>query len=245
MMHRNKMVVAVKCNGNVLREDGEKVYLPFNSEYSILIKNLNSQKALVDVEIDGREAIKGLIIHSFSEVELERFFEMNMDRGYKFKFIEKTESIEKFRGNKVEDGIIRVSFRYEKPNNYVWDYNGPRMRSFFHYDGSGNDFYGSGYINYNSYDINNVACNNLITSHNANGITVEGNDSNQKFEYGCIGDLEDEITVITLQLFGKTENTVINKPLLVKQKIQCKYCGRMWKSNVKFCGECGARLINK
>ena len=42
MMYNNKLVAAIKSNGKVLREFGEEVYIPFGSEYSILIKNLHS-----------------------------------------------------------------------------------------------------------------------------------------------------------------------------------------------------------
>ena len=39
MMYLQKLAVAVKVNGKVLREVGDTVYIPFGSEYSILIKN--------------------------------------------------------------------------------------------------------------------------------------------------------------------------------------------------------------
>jgi hypothetical protein len=236
MMHRNNLVVAVKCNGNVLREHGEKVYLPFGSEYSILIKNLNARKALVDVDIDGREAIKGLIVHPSSETELERFFDSDMNKGYKFKFIERTKDVENFRGVRIEDGIIRVSFRYEKEIDYfVQPY-----RTFI--PSRYNEYYG----NFSGSSDNAYAVSNSIRPFNSNenGITVEGNNSNQQFSYGSIADLEEIETVITLQLFGQTrENQVIHRPVFTKDKLKCNYCGRRWKSNVQFCGNCGARLI--
>jgi hypothetical protein len=117
-MYNNSLAVAVKNKGNVLREDGNKVFIPFGEEYSVLIKNLNTKKALVNVEIDGREAISGLIVDANSSTELERFFQDNLNKGNKFKFIEKTKEIEDFRGNKVDDGLIRVEFQFEKTINY-------------------------------------------------------------------------------------------------------------------------------
>jgi len=247
-MHKNNLVVAVKCNGNVLREHGERVYLPFGSEYSILIKNLNSRKALVDVDIDGREVIKGLIVRPSSEAELERFFGSDMNKGYKFKFIERTKDVEEFRGIKVEDGIIRVSFRYEKEINYFVQSYGNFFPSRY------NEYYGSfsvssdntaGHaVNNSIRSSNNIVNNSIRSSNNENGITAEGNNSNQQFSYGNIGQLEDTETVITLQLLGQTrENQVIHKPVFTKDKLKCNYCGRRWKSNVQFCGNCGARLI--
>ena len=41
-MYLNKVAVAIKSNGKVLREQGDNVYIPFGSEYSIQVKNLNS-----------------------------------------------------------------------------------------------------------------------------------------------------------------------------------------------------------
>ena len=44
MVYNEKLVASVKCNGKVLREDKDTVYLPFGSEYSILLKNMNITK---------------------------------------------------------------------------------------------------------------------------------------------------------------------------------------------------------
>src|ERR1700722_6153234 len=92
-MHSNKLVVAIKTAGKVLREQGDKVYLPFGSEYSIFLKNLNSVRALVRVSLDGQSVTDGedLVVNGNSSLDLERFLKKgNMENGNRFKFIERT-----------------------------------------------------------------------------------------------------------------------------------------------------------
>lgn len=110
-MYQDKIVVALKVNGRILRESGDTVSLPFGSEYSILIKNLNSVRAQVSVSVDGQNATDGckLIIAPNSSLDLERFIKNgNFKAGNRFKFIERTEAIEEHRGVGAEDGLIRV-----------------------------------------------------------------------------------------------------------------------------------------
>lgn len=115
MMYKNDFVAVVKANGKILREDKNTVLVPFGSEYSILMKNLFGRKAVVSIWIDGEEVTKSgqLIINPNSEIELERFIE-NLNKGNKFKFIQKTEKIQQHRGDKIDDGIVRIEFQFEK-----------------------------------------------------------------------------------------------------------------------------------
>lgn len=116
-MYSNKLAVALKSAGKVLREFKDQVYVPFGTEYSILIKNLNSVRASVKVSVDGQDATDGtsLIINPNSELELERFIRnSNLNEGNRFKFIERTNKIEENRGIGVEDGLVRVEFQFEK-----------------------------------------------------------------------------------------------------------------------------------
>jgi hypothetical protein len=117
-MYSDKMAVAVKAKGRVLRENKDQVYLPFGEEYTLTFKNLNSVRALVKVWIDGVDATdgtSGLIVPPNESVDLERFIkEGNLGAGNRFKFIERTGSISKHRGNKIDDGLIRVEFEFER-----------------------------------------------------------------------------------------------------------------------------------
>ena len=124
MMYAHKLAVAIKCNGKVLREDGDVVRLPFGSEYSILINNVSSQRAAVTVSIDGQNATEDvrLIIDGNSSTELTRFIKSgNLQSGNRFKFIERTTSIEQHRGVGITDGLVRVEFEFEQYMNHLTD----------------------------------------------------------------------------------------------------------------------------
>ena len=114
-MYSNKLVVALKQNGKILREYSDTVFLPFGSEYSLLVKNLNSRKASVNISIDGEDVLsnKSLLIYPNSETELKGFMN-GMTAKNKFKFIKKTEEISNYRGDRIDDGLIRVEFAFEK-----------------------------------------------------------------------------------------------------------------------------------
>ena len=115
MVYQNKLVVVVKCNGRVLREQGEFVTLPFGSEYSLLFKNLNSQRAVIEIEIDGEDVLDGnqIVIAANSENEIKGFMKgSNVTNA--FKFIQKTQQIADHRGDKIDDGFIRVSYQFEE-----------------------------------------------------------------------------------------------------------------------------------
>ena len=118
MMYNQKLVASLKANGKILREFKDTVYIPFGSEYSFLIKNLNTTRALVNIFIDGDNVIEGgLVLNAGQEVDLERYVKNgNLNAGNKFKFIERTQAIEDGpRGAKLEDGLVRIEFQFEKP----------------------------------------------------------------------------------------------------------------------------------
>lgn len=117
-MYSNKLVASLKANGKILREFKDTVYIPFGSEYSFLLKNLHSQRAVVNIFIDGEDVVEGgLVLNAGQEVDLERYVKNgNLSAGNKFKFIERTQAIEDGpRGVKLEDGLIRIEFQYEQP----------------------------------------------------------------------------------------------------------------------------------
>lgn len=118
MMYNQKLVASIKVKGKILREFKDTVYIPFSSEYSILLKNLNTVRAVVNVFIDGENAVPGgLVIDPGRSVDLERWIKNgNLSEGNRFKFIERTAQIEEGpRGIKEEDGLIRVEYQFELP----------------------------------------------------------------------------------------------------------------------------------
>ncbi|MFW9871867.1 MAG: hypothetical protein ACFFG0_02110 [Candidatus Thorarchaeota archaeon] len=115
MTYKDNFVVEVKCNGKILRVRDGAVYLPFGSEYSIFLKNLNSRKASVKIHIDGQDVLdySSLILEPNSSTELQGELGGTAVRN-RFKFIKKTEKIQEHRGDRVDDGMIRVEFSFEK-----------------------------------------------------------------------------------------------------------------------------------
>lgn len=119
-MYKENLVACIKVNGQILRESGSSVSLPFGCEYSILVKNLNSVRAQVSVSVDGKDAVGRIVIAPNSSVELERFVQNgNLEAGNRFKFIERTADIEKHRGIGSDDGLIRVEGWRERVEKFV------------------------------------------------------------------------------------------------------------------------------
>jgi len=107
MTYKNYFVVEVKSKGKILRVKNGVISLPFGSEYSIFLKNLNSRRASVKVHVDGQDILDchSLILEPNSGTELEGFLNGTVARN-KFKFIQKTKEIQDHRGDKIDDGII-------------------------------------------------------------------------------------------------------------------------------------------
>jgi len=115
MTYKDQFVAEIKVNGKVLRLKDDTATLPFGSEYSILLKNLNSRRASVKISIDGQDALgySSLILDANESTELQGFLSGNVVRN-RFKFIQKTKEIQEHRGDKIDDGFIRIEFAFEK-----------------------------------------------------------------------------------------------------------------------------------
>jgi hypothetical protein len=234
-MYSNKLVATVKVKGKVLREQGDKVFLPWNSEYSIFIKNLNTQKAIVNIEIDGENVTQnGLLVDSMGSIDLERFLGDSMYKGRKFKFIKRTSEIEDHRGVGSEDGLIRIGFQYEKVVRPYYPYVPP-------YKPWENTWVRPWTVDPDSNWYGTVSTNSVLrggSSFNDPGITVKGSESNQEFTYGYIGALETESHSMIIQLVGIDDV----KPITVKRKKYCPSCGREYKFGNEYCARDGTYL---
>lgn len=139
MMYSNRFIASVRVGGKILRENQGIVTLPFGSEYELLLKNMNSRRAMVKVTVDDVDITGGtrLIINPNDAISLERFIkDGNFSSGNKLKFIERTGGIEGHRGIKQEDGLLRFEFWAEQEapqmitntivrDHYVDRYHGP------------------------------------------------------------------------------------------------------------------------
>jgi hypothetical protein len=253
-------VASLKANGKILREFKDNVYIPFGSEYSFLLKNLNTKRALVNVFIDGEDMTPGgLVINAGQEIDLERSIKNgNLREGNKFKFIERTGAVEKHRGIKLEDGLIRIEFQFElaHPMQSFFDNNWAKspMRGISDItygvpQGTGSAWYATTnatdarWIGASGSTSMNVSAQAQSMPANDVGITVAGSKSEQRFTTTSMGVLEAEKHSIIFMLLGETEdNKPVLQPVNVKMKPKCTSCGKQNKATAKFCSECGTSL---
>ena len=267
-MYESKMAAAIKSNGKVLREFKDIVYIPYGQEYSILLKNLNTVRALVNVYIDGDNAVpSGLVIDAGQEVDLERWIKNgNLTEGNRFKFIERTGAVEQHRGVKLEDGIVRVEFQFELPSRPVqWINTTP---TFGYPSYTGNTYNVGGILRNVDYSqgeksriVASCATSATLSSMGIAtncaspqgmstmdsyvsdvGITVPGSHSKQQFQTAFIGTLETTKHSMVFKLLGQTDNAAVAEPVTVKHKPRCTTCGKQNKATAKFCSSCGTAL---
>lgn len=255
MMYNQKLVASIKANRKILREFKDTVYIPFASEYSILLKNLNTVRAVVNVYIDGEDQTPGgLVLNAGQEIDLERSIKNgNLKEGNKFKFIERTGAVEAHRGIKLEDGLVRIEYQFERPPVSVstfpnWQVGGMLRGtdiSGISASGSTGNWVSPASVTYSttSASLNAMNVSAQAQSVNDAGITVAGSKSTQSFTTTYVGSLESEKHTIVLKLLGETaDNKVIEKPVTVKHKPKCTTCGKQNKAHAKFCTECGTAL---
>lgn len=263
-MYSNNLAVAIKSSGKVLREFDDQVFLPFGSEYSIFVKNKNTVRASVKIEIDGVDVTQGvsLVVNPNDEIELERFIKNgNLVNGNRFKFIERTAQIENHRGIKVEDGLVRIEFQFEKPRpiltvspncydtNITWNFVKGQGLTGNCVSGSTGHISTTGYVHpgtlcsvnaprgYSSTPVNSV---NQVSNF---GITAPGSVSNQEFNTVSTFDLESRKHVIILRLMGQHQGKTISKTVTTRSRTECVTCGHVSKSTAsKFCSNCGTSL---
>ncbi len=267
MVYNKEIVAVVKVNGHILREIDGYVTLPFGSEYSIKIKNLEGQRAVVDVSIDGKDVLDGnrVVIDSNASFELKGE-KINSKVKNRFKFIKKTQEIVEHRGDNIDDGLIRIEAKFEKPpiEYTTWMTNpqfltAPRWSDWYIGEGQTAYFNGSNQ-NFNftsdtSVNCFNVSCDTITCNSNTSygkdirniqpeeGITVKGSETNQNFRYTSIGELETGSSVIIIQLKGTdSKNKEVLKPIMTRVKLCCETCGRSSRSSAKYCPNCGTYL---
>lgn len=262
-MYANNFAAAILVDGKVLREFGDTVYLPFGAEYKIRLKNLNTTRAKVSIEIDGDNVSgNGIVLDPRQTTDLERFVRKgNLTTGNRFKFIERSSKVEEHRGIQVEDGIITIRYEFEIASSFTVNVTDRpvTLRDYRHWSNSSMlssesaqgivksmTQYGASGSVAKGCATQDVAWTDTIATNsvaNETGITVEGSISNQKFTSthwaGSIG----IPNVLNIRLLGETENNaIVRQPVTVNTKAKCKTCGTLNKATAKFCSECGTSL---
>jgi hypothetical protein len=245
-MYSKNFAAAIKVNGKILREFGDTVYLPFGSEYEIRLKNINTSRTKVTIEIDGENVTGGgLILNPSETVDLERFIRNgNLSEGNRFKFIERISKIEDHRGIKLEDGLITIRYEFELFFRQPYTSYGMDIPINYYIGGGGGRYKSSvrgGLIN--SINTNSTLSANAALSANETGITVEGSKSNQKFNTTLWGGSIGGANILNIKMLGETEeNKKVREPVTVKTKLECKTCGTVNPATSNFCSECGTSL---
>jgi hypothetical protein len=236
MMYRAGLVAVIVANGKIVREMNSggtsTVYLPFGCEYSIRLKNNESRRAAVTISVDGKDVLFGhqLVVDANSESEVKGFLE---DGGKvaknAFKFIEKTEKIREHRGDKIDDGIVRIEFQFEEPlpvyeprPKIIWRDRYPIEKTLPKYE----PFWYSTGENDSGSVLRSASFKCSVNQQNTDGITVAGSHVNQKFGTAYLRTLESTKHVIVFELKGeKSDGTAVVAPLLSRAKVECPTCG--------------------
>lgn len=259
-MYSNKLAVAIKHRGKVLQEFGETVYLPFGSEYGILIKNLNSVRASVKISIDGQDISEGinLVVMPNSSIEVERFVKNgNLKAGNRFKFIERNAAVTAHRGARIDDGVIKVEWSFEVVQSApIYYHHQPYQAPFWNgsptwsvsgstADVTASSIRGSTCGSLGSSDISHSCSVSGSTSvvQNATGITAPGSVSHQQFQTTGWFQTETVKYVIAFKLAGESaQSGTVQSVVYTRTKVDCTICGAIHKPSAKFCSQCGASL---
>jgi hypothetical protein len=183
----------------------------------------------------------GIVLNAGQECDLERSIKNgNLKEGNRFKFIERTGSVEKHRGVKLEDGLVRIEFQFEQPPRPItWNTTniggiypqGGIMRGF------DNAYYGTTCsVNSLSASATSATMDSLV---NDVGITVPGSKSEQKFSTTYVGALESTKHSMVFKILG---GEAVKEAITVKHRPKCTTCGKQNKATAKFCVECGTAL---
>lgn len=258
MMHRDNCVVTVRSNGKPLREfDHSKVdnsttaLLPFDSEYQIGVKVLDSLRRRIEVTIDGSEVIHSLVLRQGDNL-LERF--QDVERCFKFvrPFSEGVQDPTSPDNGKIVIKIWKEMFEIpqrmylHQPISYGYahrQHSGyPILRSF-----GEPTLISGGHISTGSIQAKDIQCSSITADKltvgtlccataGEVGATVEGSKSDQKFSSTTWRGDMGAPTVFEIRLRGRAE-----EPRPLKQTL-CVQCSTPNDMDARFCKECGLRI---
>jgi hypothetical protein len=256
-MHSEKFVCSLKINGMYLRDESGVVKIPFGTDYTLYLKNINSRDAVVKVSIDGKDVLDGnrLVVRGNSSIELLGFMK-GQEVKNNFRFIKLTQEIEDRLGYSPEDSLIRIEVWYEKAKPTVQEFTYVHHQPWYPY---WNEYpYGVRWISGGGHTTCGNSMPNVVSCYNTSygdanaaatytsdvGITVGGKECEQNFGSAYVGDLEDQSHVMVLRLSGyKSNNEKVETVTTTKGTIKCSTCGRENLYKDKFCSNCGTFLV--
>lgn len=231
MVYQNNYVLCILHNGQVLREVNGEVYLPFDSEYVIRVKNKSSVRCGITIKVDGSYIhppnVK-LIVPACGTLDLERMMvDGNMESGPRLKFVS-VDHPEVADPTNCENGVVEVSV-YKEVVRFTQTWI-PSWRL----DHSGT----CDHLSRGDWVTNSSSTYSCSTSNV--GATIPGSTSDQSFQETNV-ELEPwPSATLRLTLRGIQEN----KALYVKDTRYkyCSQCGKKCRFKDKFCSRCGVKL---
>jgi hypothetical protein len=242
-MYNNNFVVSILSDGRPVKEIGGRVCLPFNTEYSIRLKNKHDRRAVAYVHIDGinATALGGLIIPSRGSVNLERFLDHSLSEGRRFKFVslDHPEVDDPYGG---QNGIVEVKFYLEQVIK-LWVKNSIEL------DSSIKPLDSDISCKCESKSHTIVPFHNFTyftafpvksCSRNLEGATVGGSNSSQSFIRGGSFQTEAMSTNIKIKIYSSADQ---NEPRNIGtyNPKYCTRCGRRKRYGDTFCASCGKK----
>lgn len=266
-MYKNKFAAALKIGNEVLLEDKttQEISLPYGSEYSIFLKNLSDHLASVDIFIDGKKEYTNIKINSKDSLDLNAF-----KSGNAFKFVEKSEELNKLRPERIEDSLIEIVITYFKKsafdklsrlNKTMFEetirYDPPRnplnpfeitsdsldKRNLFEPISKGGGFTGSGS---SSLDIMYACCTNHVEESSLKrdfgGITVPGKPTKNNYSEISSYDRTYLIKEDSFSIVMKLNGLVDKEVKTSKSKKKCPTCNKKYKAAFNYCPLDGSYL---
>lgn len=258
-MHSNKISLAILVDEKPLFEKKGSVYLPYGSNYSLLIKNNNSFDIVAKVSLDMNFSNDSFIVKAKSKRVIRGF--SYEDLFYSYRFVEETEKINQENKNKIERGCLSVTvFNNDLPphetfpfrmseialnsgNKTIIDEN--KLNNInLHYD---NIVAVTNTLSLNS--IPNVRTESLKTEYkeekHLGGMNVFGEPINEKEDTIIKSFLfSDSIGVFHYKLKGRDEEeNLIKRPILAKDNVTCTICETKASLNDKYCSHCGSFIV--
>jgi hypothetical protein len=261
MMFQNGFVLAIRdSKGNILRESGGQVYLPFHSEYSVFLKNTKTVRAAVKVRIDGMDALGGqeIIVPANGTVDLERFMlDGNLHSGKRFKFVPAGDSAVQdptSRDNGLVEAVFYEEWPVYQPMPFVapnppqqdhWRYfsapdsGTPTMTNCFFSSSVGAKSMDGAKLSYCADSMSAPMAMAAMPAASA-GATVEGSHSGQSFHQ--VNDFNYNRLVCEVRLALRLVGS--QQPVTVKdtKHIHCSFCGKKNAFSANFCQGCGMKI---
>ena len=110
-MYKEGYVLSVFKNEDSIREIDGRVYLPFENEYKVRLRNRNTYDCVCDLYIDGKRVsnLGEFVISANSYVDVERFVDHSYTEGKKLQFVPVTDSRVEDPGSS-DNGWIEARF---------------------------------------------------------------------------------------------------------------------------------------